>query len=75
MLLLDAVATEVPIPGAKGDILDLVVQYMTHHAGVEPPLIEKPLRSKLMKDVCKVLYIFFLLNMTCLLGSLGCWIY
>jgi len=26
---------------------------MTHHAGVEPPIIEKPLRSKLMKDVCK----------------------
>jgi len=49
----DANATEVPIPGAKGAILDLVVQYMTHHAGVEPPIIEKPLRSKLMKDVCK----------------------
>ena len=49
----DANATEVPIPGAKGAILELVVQYMTHHAGTEPPIIEKPLRSKLMKDVCK----------------------
>ena len=49
----DANATEVPIPGAKGAVLELVVQYMTHHAGTEPPIIEKPLRSKLMKDVCK----------------------
>lgn len=52
----DANATEVPIPGAKGAILDLVVQYMGHHAGVEPPIIEKPLRSKLMKDVVKVFF-------------------
>lgn len=49
----DATATEIPMPGAKGAILELVVQYMTHHAGTEPPIIEKPLRSKLMKDVCK----------------------
>lgn len=26
---------------------------MKHHAGVEPPVIEKPLRSKLMREVCK----------------------
>jgi hypothetical protein len=26
---------------------------MNHHKGVEPPIIEKPLRSKVMKDVCK----------------------
>jgi len=26
---------------------------MNHHAGVEPPIVEKPLRSKIMKDVCK----------------------
>ena len=49
----DSNATEVPIPGAKGAILDLVVQYMVHHAGTEPPIVEKPLRSKVMKDVCK----------------------
>lgn len=49
----DANATEVPIPGAKGAILELIIRYMTHHQGVEPPIIEKPLRSKLMKDVCK----------------------
>ena len=26
---------------------------MNHHKGVEPPIVEKPLRSKVMKDVCK----------------------
>jgi len=49
----DASATEVPIPSAKGDILALVVEYMDHHKGSEPMIIEKPLRSKIMKDVCK----------------------
>jgi S-phase kinase-associated protein 1 len=32
--------------------LELVVNYMKEHKGVEPPIIEKPLRSKVMKDVC-----------------------
>lgn len=49
----DASATEVPIPGVKSDILELVIQYMVQHKGVEPAIIEKPLRSKVMKDVCK----------------------
>jgi len=48
----DDKAEEVPIPGVSGAILDLVVQYMKEHKGVEPPIIEKPLRSKVMKDVC-----------------------
>lgn len=48
----DSSASEVPIPSAKSDILELVVKYMTHHQGTEPPIIEKPLRSKTMKDVC-----------------------
>jgi S-phase kinase-associated protein 1 len=49
----DASATEVPIPGVASGILTEVVAYMNHHKGVEPPIIEKPLRSKVMKDVCK----------------------
>ena len=49
----DASATEVPIPGVKSGILAEVVIYMNHHKGVEPPIVEKPLRSKVMKDVCK----------------------
>lgn len=49
----DPCADEVPIPGATGSILELIIQYMCHHDGTEPPIVEKPLRSKLMKDVCK----------------------
>jgi len=45
-------AAEVPIPGVTGQILELVVRYMAHHKGTDPPLVEKPLRSKVMKDVC-----------------------
>jgi len=49
----DTAATEIPMPGVKGDVLSKVVDYMNHHKGTEPPIIEKPLRSKIMKDVCK----------------------
>ena len=49
----DSSATEVPIPGVSSAILTEVIAYMNHHKGVEPPIIEKPLRSKVMKDVCK----------------------
>jgi S-phase kinase-associated protein 1 len=49
----DTSSTEVPIPGVAAEILQLVCDYMNHHKGVEPAIIEKPLRSKLMKDVCK----------------------
>lgn len=49
---IDDKADEVPIPGVTGAILELVVNYMKEHKGVEPPIIEKPLRSKVMKDVC-----------------------
>jgi len=48
----DDKAENVDVPGVTGAILELVVQYMKEHKGVEPPLIEKPLRSKIMKDVC-----------------------
>lgn len=48
----DDKADEVPIPGVKGEILELVLNYMKEHKGVEPPVIEKPLRSKEMSDVC-----------------------
>ena len=49
----DITALEIPLPGVKGKILKLVLEYMNHHKGTEPPIIEKPLRSKQMKDVCK----------------------
>ena len=49
----DPSATEVPMPGVKADILTKVVEFMQHHKGVEPPILEKPLRSKVLKDLCK----------------------
>jgi S-phase kinase-associated protein 1 len=48
----DNKANEVPLPAVSGSILELIVTYMKEHKGVEPPIIEKPLRSKSMKDVC-----------------------
>ncbi len=47
----DEAATEVPIPGCTGPILELIVEYLDHHKGVEPPIIEKPLRSKVLKGL------------------------
>ena len=49
----DTESKEVPLPGVKSPSLKLVVEYMRHHAAVEPAIVESPLRSKLMKDVCK----------------------
>jgi S-phase kinase-associated protein 1 len=51
----DTTSTEVPIPGVAADILQLVCDYMNHHKGEEEKMTipEKPLRSKLMRDVCK----------------------
>jgi len=49
----DQAAKEVPLPGVEGPILAEVVNYMQHHKGVEPPIVEKPLRSKVMKEVCQ----------------------
>jgi len=49
----DDKAEEFPVPGVTGAILAQVVEYMKHHKGTEPPIIEKPLRSKVMRDVCQ----------------------
>lgn len=48
----DDKADELKLPSVNGEILELIVAYMKEHKGVEPPIIEKPLRSKNMKDVC-----------------------
>jgi len=48
----DQSVADLPV-NVKGDILSLVVEYMNHHGGTEPPIVEKPLRSKIMKDVVK----------------------
>jgi len=43
--------TSIPIPNVRGEVLELVVEYLTHHAGAAPADIEKPLRAKSMKNV------------------------
>jgi len=49
----DADAEEIPIPGVKSDTLAKVVEYMVKHEGTEAEIVEKPLRSKVMAEVCK----------------------
>ena len=49
-------ANEVAIPAVEGDILELILRYMKYHKGTEPPIIDKPLRSKVMKEVCKTAF-------------------
>jgi len=48
----DADATEINIPGVRGAILAKVVEYMRYHEGKDPGIPDKPLRSKIMKEVC-----------------------
>ena len=49
----DPSAKSIPIPAVDGKIMSLIVEYAKHHKGSEPPIIDKPLRSKQMSDVCK----------------------
>lgn len=42
-----------PVSGVRSEILDIVIEYMNHHEGTEPSIIEKPLKSTRMKDVCE----------------------
>ena len=49
----DTEAKELPLPGVSTTELTKIVEYMKHHNGKEPDIVEKPLRSKIMKDVCK----------------------
>jgi hypothetical protein len=54
--LVDHGAAEIPIPGVASSILMEVVSYMNHHKGVEPPIIEKPLRSKVV-SISSILFV------------------
>lgn len=49
----DTESTELPLPSVETEMLELIVEYMKYHKGEEPPIVEKPLRSSIMKDVCK----------------------
>lgn len=44
---------EIKVEGHSGAVLAKIVEYMVYHNGTESDIPEKPLRSKLMKDVCK----------------------
>lgn len=48
----DLNATELPLTGINGEVLKHIVKYLEHHQGLEPSVPEKPLRSKIMKEVC-----------------------
>jgi len=47
----DQSATEIPIKKVKGEILDLIVQYLNHHNGKVPAEIAKPIRSVKMEKI------------------------
>eukprot|EP00823_Brevimastigomonas_motovehiculus_P004469 TRINITY_DN295_c0_g1_i1.p1 TRINITY_DN295_c0_g1~~TRINITY_DN295_c0_g1_i1.p1 ORF type:complete len:194 (-),score=59.66 TRINITY_DN295_c0_g1_i1:291-872(-) len=47
----DTAATKLEVQ-VTGPILELIADYMTYHKGQEPAIIEKPLRSKHLTEVC-----------------------
>jgi len=47
----DASASEAPVDVAS-KTLAKVIEYLNYHKGVDPGVPEKPLRSKIMKEVC-----------------------
>jgi hypothetical protein len=47
----DSTATEVPMINIESRELKLIVEYMNHHKGKEPPIVAKPLKSKIMAEV------------------------
>jgi len=49
----DKDATNIPIVGVTEDVLKLIVRFMKHHEGSEKKIIEKPLKSTRMSEVCK----------------------
>jgi len=49
----DKEATFLPLPSVTQKILKIVVEYIEHHKGVSQEIIPKPLKSKVMKEVCK----------------------
>lgn len=50
LFCIDPTAVDIPVD-VTSSILQKIVEYLLHHKGVEPPEIEKPLRSKVMSEV------------------------
>ena len=46
-------SVNIPIPNVEGAILKLVVDFLKYHDGEYTHVIEKPLKSKNMKEVCE----------------------
>ncbi len=44
---------ELELPQVKGKTLSLVIEYLNHHKGEQGQLLEMPLRSARMMDVCE----------------------
>lgn len=77
---LDKTVEEVKLASLDGESLGYVMQYILHHKGEDTKEIEKPIKSKFMKDNVQVtlkkmlvflkkkkLHIFFLVSMGCYL--------
>jgi len=47
----DANAKKIPIKKVRGDILELIVNYLKHHNGKKPEEIAKPIRSVKMERI------------------------
>jgi len=47
----DHTTTEIPIKKVKGEILQLIVEYLKHHNGKVPAEIAKPIRSVKMEKI------------------------
>lgn len=50
-LELESDVADVPVMDVGTDVLGLVVRYMEHHRGREPPPVEKPLKSNNLAEV------------------------
>lgn len=48
----DPTSTELELT-TSSSVLSAIIEYMRHHNGIEPSIVEKPLRSKQMIDVCR----------------------
>jgi S-phase kinase-associated protein 1 len=47
----DSAAKKIPIKKVRGDILELIVEYLKHHNGKKPDEIAKPIRSVKMERI------------------------
>lgn len=56
---------KIPLPGVTSAVLTHVVEYLNHHNGTAGVAPEKPLRSNIMKEVCKDAWDAEFINRVC----------